>query len=307
MRPDLQQDVRRRLGTWATATEMTHRRGSRVLRLEFSDHRTVAVKVACGDGHGPAPVLPAREAAVLTAIDPAAGTVLGSGWLTDGGSWMATQWWQGPNLTQCCAAIRTDPDHRTARTRAAAAAAAAAQAVAALHARGWAHGDLQADHIIRTTTGVRLLDLAWAHNPDHVLPEILTRPYAGALVHLEPPEIAAALLDGVPVHPTAPGDVYSLAGAIWTSCSGYWPLDYQAAGVDPRPGSPVGKRRAAAAGILRPASSFPWPALADLLHGALARHPEQRPTAAELAAGLDALSTEGGIRDGACRAGRPTR
>jgi hypothetical protein len=288
--PDLAREVRRQLGSWASASVVTERRGSRVSRLHFVDGAEAAVKAA--EGAGPAAVLPRREAAVIEAVGPAAGVVLGQGWLRDGGSWLATPWWQGPTLADRCSPLIARPDSRDARRRAAAAAAAAARAVAALHARGWAHGDLQAGHVVHTSDGVRLLDLAWAHNPGHDMPEVLDLPYAGALVHLEPPEIAAALLDDVTAWPTATGDVYTLAAAVWTSCTGRWPLDYAAAGVDPAPGNPASKRRAAASRVLRPTSDLPWPALAHRLHQVMSGEPDLRPSAAALADELDTLIKE---------------
>lgn len=269
---------------------VTERRGTQVSRLDFGDDAEAALKAA--DGTGPAAALPCREAAVIGAAGPAAGALLGHGWLADGGSWLATPWWQGPTLADRCSPLVAGAGSRDARRQAAAAAAAAARAVAVLHACGWAHGDLQASHVVHTTGGVRLLDLAWAHNPGHELPEILDLPYAGALVHLEPPEIAAALLDDLPARPTPRGDVYTLAAAVWTACTGRWPLDYAAAGVDPAPGHPASKRRAAAGRVLRPANDLPWPALARLLHQVMASDPELRPSAADLADDLDTLAKE---------------
>lgn len=284
--------VLRLLGPWKSACEVTPRHRSRefrLFRLRFVGGSQAAVKFASGSG--PAAVLPVREAAVINAAGPAAGTVLGSGRLPDGGSWIATPWEQGPPLTARCAAFRAKPASRDARWRAADAAAAAARAVAALHACGWAHGDLRADHVVYTDGGMRLLDLAWAHNPRHVLPGVPAVPYAGGLVHLEPPEIAASLLDGVPVSPSAAADVYTLAAAVWASCTGAWPLDYRAAGITPASGNLGGMRRAvAAAALLRPAAGLPWPELAGVLGRAMARDPGCRPDASALARDLGLLA-----------------
>lgn len=290
MRPDAARQLRQRLGPWSKHERITDRRGSQVWRVHLSDDTRVAVKVAGGDG--PAAVLPAREAAVVQAAGPVAGTVLGSGWLPDGGSWMATPWRDGPTLAARCAALRADPTDGLGRHRAAAAGAAAARAVADLHTAGWAHGDLQGGHIVHTPSRVHLLDLAWAHSPAGVLPEVLEPPYAGALVHLEAPEIARGFLDGAPTRPTPAADVYSLAAVLWSCCTGTWPVDYQAAGVDPARGNPTAKRQAVAAGRRRPLTALAWSGLGRLLDQALANMPGDRPTAGEFAEHLDALAKE---------------
>jgi hypothetical protein len=252
---------------------------------------TVAVKVSA-DG-----VLAAREAAVIRAAGPVAGTVLGSGRLEGGGSWMASPWWHGSTLVAEFTDARKQPADPAARRRAASAAADAASAVAELHAAGWAHGDVQAEHFIHTPYGVRLLDLAWAHSLYRSLPAGLDAQYAGALVHLEAPEIARALLNGQPVTPTPQADVYALAGALWACWTGTWPVNYEAAGVDPAPGDLEPKRRAVASGRwLRTIETPQWENFGVLLWPALAPRPEDRATARALAEELDRLAEKEAVQ-----------
>lgn len=291
MRHDVAADIRNRLGNWSSYESVTDRRGAQVWRMQLTNGAAVAVKIADGDGESG--VLPAREAAVIRAVRPVAGTVLAAGRLPDGGSWMATPWWHGPTLRVKFAPVRRTPDAPGARHFAANAAVEAATAVADLHDAGWAHGDLQADHIVHTPEGARLLDLSWAHNPNAPLPEDLSVPYTGALVHLEAPETASSLLDGAPTMPTAPADVYALAGVLWSCWTGTWPVHYEAAGVDPAPGNVTAKRQAIASGRhLRPIASLPWGEFGALLARALSTQPGQRPTAREMAGELALLAKE---------------
>jgi hypothetical protein len=133
---------------------------------------------------------------------------------------MAAPWWNGPTLWNHYRDLRRSPEDRQARCTALRAAANAVRAVADLHTAGWAHGDIQADHILHAAQGTRLLDLAWAHSPHDALPEDVEAPYTGALVHLEAPETARGLLDGAPATPSPQADVYALGGVLWSCWTG---------------------------------------------------------------------------------------
>lgn len=296
MRDDVVDQVRAHLGSWHRADMISDRRGTQVWRLDLLNGRQVAVKVALG---GTAGMLPAREAAVIHAAGAATGlvvgTVMGSGHLDGGGSWAATLWWPAPSLMSQLSDARKHPGDATRVRRAAWSAAVAAEGLAALHAAGWAHGDVQADHIIPTSDGVRLLDLASAHSDGTTASRDLQLPYLGALVHLEAPEIADGLLRGQWTTPTAPADVYALAGALWQGWTGTWPVDYEAAGVDPAPGAPDAKRRVIAAGQhLRPVAALPG--YGRLLGRSLATSPEIRPSARQMAVELRALASTEAVR-----------
>lgn len=226
--------------------QVTNRRGAQVWRVTLINGITVAVKTAAGEGR--AALLPAREVAVIRAVGPVAGNVLASGRLADGGSWMATPWWHGPSLWEDFLGVRHNALSTAARVQALRAAAAAAHAVADLHDAGWAHGDFQAEHVIRTAERSRLLDFAWAHGPTGAIPHDVNLPYAGMLVHLEAPEISRQLLENEPATPTPQADVYALGGALWHCWTQTWPVDYEAAGVDPAPGDLAAKRHVVASG-----------------------------------------------------------
>lgn len=276
------------LGDWSAVRRVTDRRGAQVWRVTLAGGDEVAVKAADA---GPSGLLPVREAAVIRSAGPVAGTVLGSGRLAQGGSWMAAPWWRGPTLWTAFNAVRDDPPSLPARAGAACASVRAACALARLHERGWAHGDVQAGHVILADGGTRLLDLAWAHGPEGAVPAEFELAYSGALVHLEAPEIAGGLLNGETVVPTPSADVYTFGGVLWSCCSGVWPVDYGAAGVDPAPGNLTAKRQAVASGRwLRDHGTIAWAELAGLLGAAMAPHPQDRPTARELAGALRVLA-----------------
>ncbi|ONK13111.1 hypothetical protein [Streptomyces sp. MP131-18] len=288
MQNDLTNALRKHFGPLINAEEVTNRRGAQVWRVQVINGVTVAVKAAAPDGEGA--VLPAREAAVIHAIGETAGRVLGAGRLPDGGSWMATPWWHGPSLWEDFAGVRHNPLLRAARLHSLQAAASAASALASLHQEGWAHGDLQPEHVIRTAERSRLLDLALAHGPGDALPEDVRLPYTGMLVHLEAPEISQQLLDGQPTTPTPQADVYALGGTLWRCWTEMWPVDYEAAGVDPAPGDLLAKREVVASGQARYAiGSFGWDDFGAVLRRALAFQPDARPSARELAEELGEL------------------
>lgn len=68
--------------------------------------------------------------------------------------------------------------------------AAAARELAGLHAAGWAHGDLQPDHVIYQGDQTHLIDLACAQGPA----DLPFYPHRGGLAHTTAPEIAEAVL-----------------------------------------------------------------------------------------------------------------
>ena len=96
-------------------------------------------------------------------------------------------------------------------------------AVAELHARGYVHGDLQPDHVVRDETGtVHLLDFELTHRPGDV-----DVPYRGDLVHYDAPEVAAGLLanaDRIPCDELT--EVYSAAGVLFLAARGLPPGAY---------------------------------------------------------------------------------
>lgn len=184
-------------------------------------------KLKAGVGPGAASV--AREAAVrsqLTGMWPAVSngsrTRHGSG---GGAAWLATPWVTGPTLWELFAPVRD----RTGKCQEEVLGAAVdtCVSVAAVHLRGWVHGDLQPHHVIVAPDGARLIDWsrAWSADSD-------VHPAGGAgLVHLASPEMLARAER--PTCTTAADETWMLAAMIWWAASGRWPRDYRALGIDP--------------------------------------------------------------------------
>ncbi|WP_405798101.1 hypothetical protein [Streptomyces sp. NBC_01506] len=250
--------------------EISDRRGSAVWRAA-GVVATVAVKLGYGEGEETI----AREAAVL---DELSGRTVVAGRAAVG-VWYVTPWLAGPSTWQVFGPVR-DARDRGERAPVLAEAVGLCRAVAGLHATGWVHGDLQPAHGIHTGTGVRLIDFAWSwHAATGAAPWPM---FYGGIVHLVAPELAAWIRDGPqPVKPSAPSDVYALAGVLWTCATGKWPLDYAAVGLQPDIG-PAVRRAAIATGRIPLDSAIPWPTLQDVLRPVLLSGPDDRPTAAEL-------------------------
>ncbi|MDX2817457.1 hypothetical protein PV410_33810 [Streptomyces sp. PA03-5A] len=112
--------------------------------------RTAAVK--CGAGvEGTVIVL--RESAAVAGIYGAS-AVRAHG-RSPGAACMLTDWHEGPSTQQVLAGVRDGTiDLAAARD----AVVALCEAVAALHAVGWVHGDIEPDHLVHTPAGVRFRD-----------------------------------------------------------------------------------------------------------------------------------------------------
>lgn len=267
MQFEIAEAVRTLLGRWHSYEAVTDAFGVQAWHLHMINGLGVAVKAA--DGGTSASLAPAREAAVIRAAGPVAGKALAWGRLDDGGSWTAAPWWPGTAVHHHFAAFRQAPADPGSRQQAAAAAARAAAAVADLHATGWAHGNLQPDHILLAASETRLLSLAQAHGSSHCLPDDLAVPYSGGSRHLLAPELDEQFRDRAAVVPTAAADVYALAGTLVASMTGTWPR--------------LARSRNAPVG---------WSRLDTLLATAMAVHPGDRPTATELADELSLLAQD---------------
>ncbi|MGV9267672.1 protein kinase domain-containing protein [Kitasatospora sp. NPDC003701] len=255
--------------------EISNRRGSAVWRA--TGPRGVAgIKLGTGD----AAEVTAREASVL---DQLPGYTVTAGRF-DHGVWYVTPWLAGPSTWEVFRPTRKGGD---GRPRALAAAVGLCRAVAALHADGWVHGDLQPQHGVHGEDGtVRLLDFAWSRQLG-ITPWVT---FDGTMVHLTAPELAGRIITGPqPVDTTQAADVYALAGTLWTCVTGTWPLDYEAAGLGR--GTSVEKLRKAIATRSVPLSAVtPWPSLQARLRYVLLADADDRPTAAELAGLMEAAA-----------------
>ncbi|MFJ5548713.1 hypothetical protein [Streptomyces sp. NPDC093225] len=261
-------------GPGLTLTEVTDRRGSAVWKAA-GRRGTAALKV----GRGPGYPITARETAALTALE--VDYLLGGG-VTPDAAWLLTQWLSGPTTYEVFAPVR-ESGGGAGLEDARASAVDLCVAVAELHAAGWVHADLQPAHALHTETGVKLIDLAWAWRPGWDQGE----DFAGGMTHLLAPELAAAVLTGdKPVVVTPAADVYALAAALWTCITGTWPLDYQAAGIDPKVVSAHELREHIATSSIPLTQARPWPDLQQTLLPVLLAGPADRPTADELAKAL---------------------
>jgi serine/threonine protein kinase len=253
--------------------EISNRRGSAVWKAT-GPRGSVSIKLGTGD----AAEITAREASVLEELP---GYTVSVGCFADG-VWYVTPWLTGPSTWKVFRPLRKG---NGSHDGALAAAVGLCRTVAALHAEGWVHGDLQPEHGIHGEDGtVRLLDFAWSRR----LGSTPWATFGGTMIHLTAPELAARIITGPqPVHTTQPADVYALAGTLWTCVTGNWPLDYEAAGLS-RIASMEEKRKAIASRAVPLSAASPWPALQAHLQYVLLAEPDDRPTAAELAKLIEA-------------------
>lgn len=257
------------------------RGGSRVVHARLGE-RDVAVKsgMAWGTNRWVA-LAPAREAQVLRALGRWA--VDGT---TDAGTWHVQDWHEGRRLDE---ALTPDSPYEVVRESVFRAAAT----LAALHEAGWAHGDLQPDHVILTPPGRPdvLIDLALAQPLRGQRRPPVDFPYPGQSVLYEPPEIAAAVLAGRRPVPSASSDVWSLAASCVMAFTGRtvvdmpWPREDDIARVE--------QRSAIAAGVRR-RCRVPGE-VGAVLEAALSPVRSHRPAAAEMAAWLGSSAPRGGL------------
>ncbi|MFB6848408.1 protein kinase [Streptomyces sp. NPDC056373] len=212
---------------------------------------------------------PAREGAVLHRL----------GWDNfaygewERGTWNFQPWHEGPDLHQLWEPCRRQapsiaPDPRVAL--------GCVEALAELHAKGWAHGDVQPAHFIVGSERTHLIDLALARG-GHV-PEGYDFPFRGCLVHYEAPEIARSVLATGEAEPTPEADIYALGASLLISATGWRAVEYP--DDAPRP-----VQRQAVANGSRRAVKAPGE-LGELIEAMLSRTPEDRPTIYEVGKAL---------------------
>ncbi|MER6445491.1 hypothetical protein [Streptomyces venezuelae] len=264
------------VGLPLTVEEVTDRRGSAVWKAT-GPTGAVAVKAGYGEAGERAT---AREVAVLGALG--IDYFLGSGY-HEGGSWLVTRWLDAPSTKKVFEPVRNDAG---GREEALSAAVELCRAVADLHAAGWVHSDLQPAHGVHTPDGVRLLDMSWAWREGFEPPAA----FRGGIVHLLAPELAASIGVGImPVAPSPSAEVHALAGSLWTCVTGRWPLDYQAAGIDPDRLDVVQLRARVASRKVPLDVARPWPEVQDVLQSVLMAPRRERPSAADLSDALARL------------------
>ncbi|GHD84918.1 protein kinase [Streptomyces naganishii] len=254
---------------------VVNRRGSMVWEVE-SHRGRYAVKVGYpieATADWPAQpwtaLAPAREGAVLYRLgldDFAYGE-----W--ELGTWNFQPWHEGPDLYELWKPCR-EPDSRTEPHTGA--ALGCVEALAELHGKGWAHGDVQPAHFIIGPDRTHLIDLALARG-GHV-PEGYDFPFRGCLVHYEAPEIARSVLATGEAEPTQEADVYALGASLLISATGRRAVEY------PDDASRPEQRRAVASGKRRPVKVDGE--LGELVHAMLSPAPGDRPTIYEVGKAL---------------------
>ncbi|MFE2865017.1 phosphotransferase [Embleya sp. NPDC059259] len=200
------------------------------------------------------------------------------------GTWFATPWYQGATTDQHWAPLRERaPERQITRVRALERAVELAAAVAAVHAKGWTHGDLHPAHCIHTPTGVRLIDYACARGPRGAIPDNLVTPRPNGRIDCAAPEIATMMVNRRRPVATPAADVYALAASLRLCWTGE-PAVAVRRGYGGRPLSPEQRWKAIADGapLSRVPGDLAWTALDDILTPALSRAPMDRPTATEL-------------------------
>ncbi|MEV6312619.1 protein kinase [Streptomyces sp. NPDC051840] len=212
---------------------------------------------------------PAREGAVLHR--------LGSEEIAYGewehGTWNIQPWRTGPDLHQVWEPCRTrgstlSPGLGIALT--------CVDALAELHAKGWAHGDVQPAHFIVGPGRTHLIDLALARGGQ--VPAAYDFPFRGCLVHYEAPEISRSVLATGTAEATQPADVYALGASLLISATGRRAMRYP--DDVPRP-----VQRQAVADGRRRAARIPGQ-LGELVEAMLSLTPEDRPTIDEVGKAL---------------------
>lgn len=212
---------------------------------------------------------PAREGAVLHRLG--FDEIAYGEW--EQGTWNFQPWHEGPDLYRLWEPCRR-PD--PVFTPESSVALGCVEALAELHGKGWAHGDVQPAHFIIGLERTHLIDLALAGGGR--VPQGYDFPFRGCLVHYEAPEIARSVLATGEAEPTQEADVYALGASLLISATGWRAIEYP----DDAP-RPV-QREAVANGRRRPVKA-PGE-LGDLIDAMLSFAPEDRPTIYEVGKAL---------------------
>lgn len=256
-----------RLGLADDEPKVLHdRRGTTVYKIN-----DIALKITSG-------LMAAREGEILQ--------LLGTEFYRDHGwdeerSWLTLRWIDGTGLwTELERAYRGDAS-ATMKERMLALTAGAAQELAKLHVAGWAHGDLQPDHVIIEGESTQIIDLACAQGPADV-PFYVHR---GGLAHTTAPEIADLILSSEEhIMLTSQADIWSLGASLWWAWTRTTPITY----TDPAAGRTAQLKDIAAVRRPDPSAARPWPfkEFEEAVMGCLATDPDDRPTAEQLATTL---------------------
>ncbi|MGW5048666.1 protein kinase [Streptomyces griseoluteus] len=212
---------------------------------------------------------PAREGAVLYRLgfdDVAYGE-----W--ERGTWNFQPWHEGPDLYRLWEPCRKRDSSVEPHTGV---ALGCVEALTKLHAKGWAHGDVQPAHFIIGPDRTHLIDLALAQGGR--VPEGYDFPFRGCLVHYEAPEIARSVLATGEAVPTQAADIYALGASLLISATGWRAVEYP-------DDAPRRVQREAVASGRRRRVKVPGE-LGELIDAMLSTAPQDRPTIYEVGKAL---------------------
>ncbi len=246
--------------------------------------------VALKTGPGPAAAVVARETAALEAMRSAGVPATAYGktthhGCTQGMAWLIRPWLAGPTTWEVFQPIRDgQPD---SHERALNAAVDLCTSVGSMHWYGWVHGDLQPHHSLHTDGGpVQLIGCSWSWARDLPPSDV----HVGGLAHLLSPELAAASVAAArPAITSQRDEVYALAAGLWWAATGQFPLDYQAAAIDPHAFAARVLRQMIADRRFKIATTDVWPAFTTVLRTVLTAEATRRPTAMQLAQQLRSI------------------
>ncbi|MFF7233643.1 protein kinase [Streptomyces sioyaensis] len=242
-----------------------NRRGSTVWDVRTPDGR-FAVKLGYpSQTHAWTAWAPAREALILRQL--ISEEVQFGEW--EEGTWSAQPWRDGVSLYNLWEPHRHAKEPVTPHPDEALSCAAA---LAKLHHRGWAHGDVQPNHFVIGPTETFLIDLALAHGGE--VPESYDFRYRGCLVHYEAPEISRSILERGTAVPTKEADVYALGASLFISATGWRHVSY------PDDASRKDQRQAIVDKPHRPVN-VPG-RQGKLIEQMMSRNPADRPSSAEV-------------------------
>ncbi|MDX3135092.1 protein kinase [Streptomyces europaeiscabiei] len=264
--PTAQRLVINRRGS--TVWEVEGNRGHYAVKLGYPIEAT-----ADWDAQPWTALAPAREGAVLhrLGLDLDLDAIAYGEW--ERGTWNFQPWREGPDLYRLWELCRK-PDSSIAPHSSV--ALGCVEALAELHAKGWAHGDVQPAHFIIGPDRTHLIDLALARGGS--LPQGYDFPFRGCLVHYEAPEIARSVLATGEAEPTPEADIYALGASLLISATGWRAVAYP--DDAPRP-----VQREAVANGRRRAVRAPGE-LGELIEAMLSHAPEDRPTIYEVGKAL---------------------
>lgn len=201
---------------------VTNRRGTAVWRAEVRGH-TLSVKCAVKESsdanqHGFSSI--ERERLVLSQVE-----TIGQNYLVEAGqantqeseyTFLICEWLWGPHALNGFMPVDGRVQSQTVKAGLATKLVPAMYtAIAPLHRAGWAHGDLQPDHLRWCNNELAVMDFGLAQSPAHPM-----RGYRGGLVHFNAPEVCQDILSRGEAVATSQADLFALASIVYFAMTG---------------------------------------------------------------------------------------